>query len=203
MSPLINVSLDCRTVNSEAPLVGGVWRDGEDASLAVFLPPCNHLQLSIAEREARFWARIQRGAADACWPWQASCTKDGYGQVALGKLPDGTQVNDYAHRVVWRLMRGPIPKGLVVRHECDNPPCCNLRHLLLGTQAENIADAQRQGKYRGEKPHLWLLPADVRPTIIAECLTGPRGTIARLARAHGVTVQHLSMAVRRARERAA
>ena len=40
--------------------------------------------------------------------------------------------------------------GLAVMHLCDNPPCVNVDHLRLGTQADNNAD--REAKGRGRRP---------------------------------------------------
>ena len=52
--------------------------------------------------------------------------------------------NILAHRWVYEQTQGKIPEGMIVRHKCDNPPCCNPKHLLLGTHVENMQDkAQR------------------------------------------------------------
>jgi hypothetical protein len=82
-----------------------------------------------------------------CWLWTAS-TRNGYGQVIYkGK-------NWSVHRLVWVLVRGPIPKRkgkkkLCVLHNCpggDNRQCCRPRHLWLGTGRQNIADMIAKGR---------------------------------------------------------
>lgn len=54
------------------------------------------------------------------------------------------------HRVAYCFTRS-IPlsyiKGLVVRHTCDNPRCINPRHLLIGTQQDNMNDMLSRGRH--------------------------------------------------------
>lgn len=52
-----------------------------------------------------------------------------------------------AHCVSWEIANGrPIPAGMVVMHTCDNPPCINPDHLVLGTNQDNMADASMKGR---------------------------------------------------------
>lgn len=45
----------------------------------------------------------------------------------------------------------PAP-GLVLRHTCDNPLCCNPDHLIPGTHAENVRDRVERGRSaKGER----------------------------------------------------
>ena len=89
---------------------------------------------------ARFWQRVKTGSDDACWEWQACRIKYGYGQLRFnGK-------NFLAHRVAYLLTKGELTPGLSVMHTCDNPPCCNPRHLILAPHAENMRDAKTKGR---------------------------------------------------------
>lgn len=87
----------------------------------------------------RFWSNVQTGDVDACWEWRAGRSRDGYGCFSLkGKpLP--------ASRVAYAIVYGPIG-GAVVRHTCDNPPCCNPRHLITGTPRDNTMDRNIRGR---------------------------------------------------------
>lgn len=99
-----------------------------------------------------FWGRVDCGEADACWLWTGPSRGHSHG---------GYRGKWYAHRIAYELTHGSVPDGLVVRHSCDVPRCCNPAHLLLGTQADNVADAVERGRVaRGEKQGLHKLTVE-------------------------------------------
>lgn len=96
-----------------------------------------------ADQIERFESKVDRSAGDdACHLWQAGRDPLGYGHFRVGKR----RVS--AHRITYALAFGFIPAGLVVRHRCDNPPCCNPAHLRIGTDADNNRDKAERGRCR-------------------------------------------------------
>jgi hypothetical protein len=70
----------------------------------------------------------------------------GYGYVRSGAR------RVLVHRLSWEREHGPIPPGLCVLHECDNPPCFNTGHLFLGTMRANSLNMLSKGRdWQGRK----------------------------------------------------
>jgi hypothetical protein len=91
-----------------------------------------------------FWSYVDRSAGpEECWPWTRTPTRDGYGRAVIDGNPPKWEL---AHRTSYRLSIGPIPDGLNILHSCDNPPCCNPRHLRPGTHADNLQDSYDRGR---------------------------------------------------------
>ena len=92
----------------------------------------------------RFWSKVDKsGGPDVCWPWTACRLKRwGYGQFGyLGRIV-------YAHRHALALSGTEVPIDAIVLHSCDNPPCCNPKHLHLGTHIANMRERTARGRDR-------------------------------------------------------
>lgn len=128
-------------------------------------------RLDAANVAAHFWRFVDKSAGkNACWPWTRSRTgpNGAYGKFAWEWI-------QRAHVAAFYFATGQ--RHLVIRHTCDNPICCNPKHLVAGTQDDNMQDmAQRN---RTSSP---LTTEQVRRILLETDKSGPT-----LARELGVT----------------
>lgn len=149
----------------------------------------------------RFWSKIAVAESAACWLWNASTDKDGYGKFQISLGGSSNQLHIRSHRLAYFLATGELPP--VVLHSCDTPSCNNPAHLFGGTQRENRADCvakERQARGsaltknrtypRGENAfHAKLTDAqivEIRSRFVPRCGVGA------LAREFGVSLQTIS-----------
>ena len=70
-----------------------------------------------------------------------------------------------AVRIAWQLSHHPVPDGLQVLHLCDHPWCVRPTHLVLGSQAANMADRARKQWVRAcSRPRYTDRPHDAYQT---------------------------------------
>jgi hypothetical protein len=136
----------------------------------------------------RFWQNVHRKQDHQCWHWIGSkAVRGGYGQLN----DRGTVLK--AHRLSWEINLGIIPNGMLVRHLCHNPSCCNPSHLLPGTPQDNHDDMRKAGRMfippckRGEKAFAAKLTEN---QVLAIYSSKERGV--DLASKHGVTPSMIS-----------
>lgn len=80
-----------------------------------------------------------------CWNWLGGITKDHYGSIRVGRKVMST------HRVAFLAVNGPIARGKVIRHTCDNRGCCNPAHLVTGDHEDNTQDIVDRGRVRARR----------------------------------------------------
>ena len=82
----------------------------------------------------RLLKSIVINSTTGCWEWKLYRNAKGYGSFAIDGHPQK------AHRVSYEEFKGPIPDGLFVCHDCDNPCCINPDHLTAETPDFNVRD---------------------------------------------------------------
>lgn len=94
----------------------------------------------VVPMSEKFWQYVVT-MKSGCWRWNGPTDNQGYGRV-------GERRNNQkkAHRLSWEIHFGLIPDGMVIIHACDNPPCTNPDHLMLGTQKANAVDCSKKSR---------------------------------------------------------
>ena len=85
--------------------------------------------------------RVESG----CLEWQGAKSHGGYGRIMV----DGVIYR--VHRLMYEVCVGPIPHGAVLCHQCDNPPCCEPTHVVVGTMRQNSREAWDRNRHPRER----------------------------------------------------
>lgn len=87
---------------------------------------------------SRVWRKVDKGGPGGCWLWTGARNHLGYGQIQVS-VQAGRRG---AHRVVFELLRGPIPDWSEdLDHLCRNTSCVNPDHLEPVLHKENMMRA--------------------------------------------------------------
>lgn len=87
------------------------------------------------------------GLTGDCWNW-TGFRYQGYGRLSLKGFK-----TEKAHRIIYGLLRQPIPDDLETDHLCLNRSCVNPDHLEPVTRLENIRRSHVTGTGNGTKTH--------------------------------------------------
>lgn len=133
----------------------------------------------------RFWEKIDKSGY--CWVWLASTDTKGYGLIGIS-----SGKTKLAHRYSYFLEYGEIPKGQLVLHKCDNPPCVNPDHLFLGSHTDNARDRSAKGRnnranQKGENCYLSKLTYQQVVEIRKAYHPNKFGIIKKIADKYGIT----------------
>lgn len=81
---------------------------------------------------------------DKCLPYPI-LGGDGYGDIHI--KTNGRYKHFRVHRVVYEISnKCTITSNDIIMHSCDNPACCNPRHLTKGTHGDNMKDKVKKGR---------------------------------------------------------
>lgn len=108
------------------------------------------------EEIARFWSYVDIRGENECWPWTRNRVRQ-YGRFAVGKR--GAQVGLQCNRIALQLSKKRDLGKQFSLHTCDNPPCCNPKHLYSGNPLQNAADMVTRGRAPMHKLFLTHCPS--------------------------------------------
>jgi hypothetical protein len=141
-----------------------------------------------------FWSKVLVKSNDECWEWQGHREK-GYGRLTISR--NGKNIHLFSHRLSYELTNSlSLTPDVIIRHSCDNPPCCNPAHLSTGTHADNQADKISRGREaRGEANGQAKLTVEKVKAIREERTNG--ATYRELSDKYGVVISIIGYIVHR------
>lgn len=92
---------------------------------------------------ARFEAKVVPVPWSGCHLWLGALNDSGYG---IFSLKAGLLVR--AHHFSFELHRRRVPRGKILRHQCDVRCCVNPWHLEPGTASQNMKEMIARGRGR-------------------------------------------------------
>jgi len=101
---------------------------------------------------------------EGCWEANFIYKKKGYARITYNNITWA------AHRLIYTLVKGPIPEGKLVRHTCDVKACCNPDHLEIGTDQLNQLDSLERGTWRTGKTTREIRPKNLPDAELLEWL---------------------------------
>ena len=87
-----------------------------------------------------------------CVIWTGKTSSSGYGVIRVPCEPHtvyGKTIRSrsvMAHRHAFEQANGPIPEGMIVRHDCDERRCVNVDHMRLGAPQDDVDDMWARGR---------------------------------------------------------
>jgi hypothetical protein len=137
---------------------------------------------SVADLPPGIASRIEIDPASGDWLWTGRTDRDGYGRIG----------SEGAHRVVYRLLVGPIPPRRVLDHRedwgCRSKACCWPLHVKPVTNRQNVLrgrsfSAVNAAKTKCDNGHEYdLLNTYFRPSGHRDCRACGRDRAARYKR---------------------
>ncbi len=110
----------------------------------------------LATYTERFWDKVEVTGDDSCWKWRGSRQAGGYGSLNVTLLRLVTSKGNPKTVISSHCFSYVIHSGIAfsdllgkeVCHTCDNPECCNPKHLYLGTSSTNRQDCLTRGRHK-------------------------------------------------------
>ena len=96
--------------------------------------------VNVKDMMSRFKSKLRRRNKNGCIKWSGWKNENGYGKFSVGNI------YKLAHRMAYELFVGKIPEGKFILHKCDVPDCCNVEHLYIGTQEDNMRDVRERNR---------------------------------------------------------
>ena len=79
---------------------------------------------------------------NGCKIWPMGINSSGYGHFSIKNKSYNVS------RMLYQTTHPGNYKGFVIRHKCDVRSCCNIDHLEIGTQKDNMQDASKRRRLR-------------------------------------------------------